>query len=543
MSDAASSSYLLTRWVYLRLLAVVFLCAFVSLWLQIDGLIGSQGILPWSEFHSSAQAYTLRKYGSASEAYWIWPSLLWLSPSDSLLHAVCLLGTLASVGLLVGFAPAWMLLLMWVMYLSLFSAGRVFLGYQWDLLLLETGFLSIFLASWRLWPRIRFAAPPSSLMIWVLRWLLFRLMFFAGFVKWASGDTSWRDLSALSYHYWTQPIPSWISWYAHQLPTWMQESSVGIMLFIELVVPFFLFFGRSWRLLAFFLLAGLQVLIGLTGNYGFFNLLTLTLCFTLLDDEHIRLFVPSRWHERLPHRVHEQLLPTPKQRKVQLVLFGAFAAFIFLGSTHIESMRALRYIRQPLQPPKKSLWKAPVQNTTYGLAWVGRTIVKSTNPYQKLSPENTIGLWLQKQYKRLDKLQWFNRYGLFARMTKKRDEYVIEGSRDGKEWKVYRFHWKPGDTNKAPPIAGLHMPRLDWQMWFAALYDRPPWWMIRFLDKLLQGKKPVLALMAHNPFPKKPPRWIRAVRYQYRFAPWKTSTSNSPWWQRKKIGIAAQRGR
>lgn len=540
MSDSPPSPYLLTRWFYLRLLAVVFLCAFVSLWVQVDGLIGSQGILPWNEFYSSAQSYAQRKYGSTSEAYWIWPSLLWLSPSDSLLHTLCLLGTLASVGLLVGFAPAWMLVVMWMTYLSLFSAGRVFLGYQWDLLLLETGFLSIFLASWRLWPRIRFAVPPHALMIWLLRWLLFRLMFFAGFVKMMSGDTSWQDLSALNFHYWTQPLPSWISWYAHQLPAWMQESSVGIMLFIELFVPFFIFLGRSWRLLAFFLLVGLQLLIALTGNYGFFNLLTIALCFTLLDDEHIRLFLPQRWQGRFPHKVHDHLEPNSTQRKVRWVLFGTITAVVLLGTLHKEALRALPYQHQKLQVPKDSYWKAPWGNTKYALSWFGKTAAfQAINPYQTLSKDNNVGRWFQKQYKRLNNLRWFNRYGLFAVMTKHRDEYTIEGSLDGKTWKTYRFRWKPGDVQRPPPIAGPHMPRLDWQLWFAALRSKPPWWMLRFLDSLLQNKKPVLRLLAHNPFPKTPPRWVRAVRYRYTFAPWGSSKA---WWKREKRGIAAVRG-
>ncbi|HEY8232159.1 MAG TPA: lipase maturation factor family protein, partial [Vicinamibacteria bacterium] len=253
------------RWLFVRALALVYLCAFLSLAVQVDGLIGSRGILPAQEL----LGYVRERTGI--ERYWLLPTLFWLDASDGALLLACGGGAALSLALLAGLVPVPVLALLWALTLSLAGVGQVFLGYQWDALLLETGLLAVFFAPGGLRPGV--AGEPPRLPLWLLRWLLFRLMFGSGLVKLASGDPTWRSFSALDYHYWTQPLPTWLGWYAHQLPSWFQHASVAAMFGIELLAPWLVFAGRRARLVAFFPLAGLQLLIAATGNYAFFNLL------------------------------------------------------------------------------------------------------------------------------------------------------------------------------------------------------------------------------------------------------------------------------
>jgi hypothetical protein len=286
------------RWVFLRSLGVIYLIAFVSLWAQIMGLIGRNGILP----AESAMA-AMRRGADAQhfglERYHLVPTLCWFKATDGFLKFQCAAGTALAVLLIVGIAPAPCLFLLWLIYLSLATVCQDFLGFQWDILLLETGFLAIFLAPLQLWPGLSRAAPPSRLVLWLLRWLLFKLMFESGCVKLLSGDPAWRSLTALRFHYETQPLPTWIGWYAHQLPAWAQAASAVVMFGIELFVPFLIFAPRRLRQWACLTLVFFQMLIFLTGNYCFFNLLTIALCLLLLDDAALRAFLPERLREAL----------------------------------------------------------------------------------------------------------------------------------------------------------------------------------------------------------------------------------------------------
>jgi len=218
------------------------------------------------------------------------PTFAWWSASDAALHWQCGLGVACALALLAGIAPAVMLFLLWALYLSLCSISGPFLNFQWDTLLLETGFLAVFFAPLQLWERPSRQTRPPALVLWLLRWLLFRLMFESGCVKLMSGDVAWWHLTALRVHYETQPLPTWLGWYAHQCPPSVQSFCALVMFGIELVVPAFIFSGRRLRLLAAGIFAAFQMLIFLTGNYTFFNWLAILLCLPLLDDKALLAF-------------------------------------------------------------------------------------------------------------------------------------------------------------------------------------------------------------------------------------------------------------
>ena len=281
-------SYVRVRFVFLRGLALIYLIAFASLLGQIQGLAGSHGIAPAHTLMETLKAEAANSHVGL-ERFHLLPTLAWWSASDHALNWQCGAGVGLSLLLLFGIAPAPVLFLLWCLYLSLSTVCSPFLNFQWDMLLLETGFLAIFFAPLQLVERPLRQRAPSSLVLWLLRWLLFRLMLESGCVKLMSGDLSWWHLTALRVHYETQPLPTWIGWYAHQLPPGAQAVCTFVLLCVELVVPVLIFAGRRARLTAagFFVL--LQILIMLTGNYTFFNWLTILLCVPLLDDDVLKL--------------------------------------------------------------------------------------------------------------------------------------------------------------------------------------------------------------------------------------------------------------
>jgi len=451
-NDVRQPTYAIAANLFLRLLGLVYLIAFVSYAVQWPGLTGSQGLQPAGAFfHYLAQAY-----GGA--AFWENPSLCWFASSDAAMRVWCGAGILLSVLLMAGIAPVACLVGLWINYLSLVVAGGVFYSFQWDTLLLEAGFMAIFLAPLRLW--MGRATNPPRAAHFLLLWLLFRLMFSSGVVKLAYGDPAWADGSALQYHYFTQPLPTPVAWHAELLPPWFQYLSVKIMFAIEIGLPFLLFAPRRLRLLAVLGLLSLQCLIALTGNYGFFNLLTATLCLLAVDD--------AVWRKirRRPARETTRGRYLPR-----FILYPATIAIVLVSLVPLAFS-----FRVELPSPLMAAY-----------TWI--------------EPFRTI-----------------NSYGLFRVMTHERLEIAIQGSDDGTTWKDYPFRFKPGDLRRAPPWVEPYMPRLDWQMWFAALSsldDNP--WLRNVFHGLLKGSPPVLGLFAANPFPGHPPRYVRAIAAPYTF--------------------------
>lgn len=469
--------YTLAASVFLRLLGGVFLIAFISLWVQLDGLVGSRGIAPVSEL----LPWVRDQLGASG--YLKLPTLCWISSSDGFLNGLCIAGMALAAVLMLGVAQRWMVALLWALYLSLVSVGGPFLQYQWDNLLLETAFFAIFLASPRLRPTR--SEDPHPLALWLLRWLLFRLMFLSGLVKLASGDLAWRNLTALRFHYWTQPLPTPIAYYANLLPNGFQSASAAVMFAIELVAPFLIFGPRPARLVAAGALGFLQLAIAATGNYGFFNLLSLALCLLLLDDGILSKVLPRALRARSEPPAEPR--PAPRRLRIAFAIASAFLVLV--------SLAEMRFWRRELPSPVEDLLGV-------------------------LQPFRSI-----------------NSYGLFAVMTVDRPEILVEGSSDGRIWRGYDFKWKPGDPAKAPRFVAPHQPRLDWQMWFAALGScaRNPWF-VRFQQRLLEGTPEVLRLLADNPFPASPPRYLRSVTYHYRFSDWAEHQNSKAFWNRELVG-------
>jgi hypothetical protein len=314
---------------------------------------------------------------------------------------------------------------------------------------------------------------------------LFRLTFSSGAVKLLSGDPTWRNLTALNYHYETQPLPVWASWYVHQLPQWFQKLSVVGMFGLELFAPFLIFAPRRLRFIGCALLLFLQNLILGTGNYTFFNWLAIALCLTLLDDRYFANFWPFK-------KAISQIKPA-KLAWPRWVILPLVAVILMLSTVVMASTLRVN-----------SVLPAPVAAI-----------------YRLLSP-----------------FQLVNGYGLFAVMTTSRPEIIVEGSDDGLDWKTYEFKYKPGDLTLKPRFVAPFQPRLDWQMWFAALssYRNNPWF-VSFSARLLQGSPEVLRLLKTNPFPGKPPRFIQAVVYDYHFTNSEERKSTGAWWKREYRGV------
>ena len=481
--DVRPPSYLTARRWFVGALGLIFLIAFVSLWLQIDGLFGSNGISPVSEFLPAARAQL------GGRALWILPTLCWLNSSDAFLHFLCGGGVVLSLLLIFGIAPALSLLSLVIVYLSLAVAGQTFLSFQWDILLIETAFLSIFLAPWRLFWRKANEPPVSRAAMFLLKVLLFKLMLMSGVVKLTSGDDSWWNLTALDYHYWSQPLPNVVAWWADQSPEWFKRFSVAFCLVVEIILPFFIWAPRRLRLLACGLLFFLQITIGATGNYNFFNLLTIALCLLLIDD--------AVW----------------RPRRGALQTNGGTRAVV----SHFLSDRLASY--------------AAIVVIIFTLPINARLIYSAFEPQEEWSP------FLGTIYAQADAFRIVNSYGLFRVMTKDRKEIVIEGSADGIDWKPYEFKWKPGDVMRVPGWCQPHQPRLDWQMWFAALgtYQHNPWF-VQTVIALLHGQPKVLALFERNPFPDMPPRFVRATIYRYRFTNSEERRQTGAWWKRQELG-------
>lgn len=480
-SSTRIPTYPLTQWFFLRGMGLIYLVAFLSLSTQIRGLVGSRGILPAYQFLDAVHQQL------GSRAYQLIPTLAWLDSADGFLSFLCIGGVVLSVLFIIGLFQKPIAFLLWGFYFSLYAVGQDFLSFQWDILLLEAGFLTILFAPFRMPPGRSPARLPSRALLWLLKLLLFRLIFQSGVVKLTSDDPSWSSLTALTFHYETQCIPTPVAWYAHQMPQWFQQLSVAVMFAIELAIPFLIFMPRRPRMLGAWLLIAFQLLIILTGNYAFFNYLTIVLCLTLFDDASIRR-VLRRGHADVTS--HERLNPSMVWRYIRCSFVAVMVAF---NVVHLAGLFV-----KPEQLPETAV-----------------ALLRWSSMY------NIV-----------------NSYGLFRVMTTSRSEIIVEGSSDGEHWFAYEFKYKPGDTLRAPPWVAPHQPRLDWQMWFAALGEvRQNRWFVNFMVRILQGSPEVLALLVRDPFRGLPPRYVRALVYGYRFTDGSERNATGAYWHRRYRGV------
>ena len=430
----------------------VYLVAFTSLRRQVLGLYGQRGIVPVRRLLEAALAQSERQ-GLQGRRWRRWvtaPTLLWLDASDRGLVRVCTAGQACGAALMAGIAPKLAAWAAWGFHLSVMVVGSPFLAYQWDALLSEAGLLGALAAPPH--RRLRPGTEIPRLPVWLLRLLCFRLHFESGIAKLLSRDPTWLRFLACAYHYETQPLPTPVAYHARQLPLWFHRLATAVVLAVECAAPFLAFGPRRARKLGWIVLEMLQALIAVTGNFAFFNVLTAVVTLSLLEG-------PDEARHRRARR-----LPAPTDGRLARWMLRPLETAL-AGTVGVLAIAELG----------ARLW--PSRFTPRPLLWLQGW----SSPFRVVSS-----------------------YGLFARMTRTRPEIVIEGSDDGRRWLAYEFPHKPGDPRRGPRWVAPHQPRLDWQMWFAALSPFPPPWFRTLIVRLLEGSPQVLSLFETNPFPVTP---------------------------------------
>ncbi len=463
MPTLDTGPYWLTRFCFQRALGLIYLVAFLATLHQFRPLLGESGLLP-------VRLYLPRVN------FWNAPSLFWLNHSDTAFTVAAVAGialaVLAVTGISDSFGMAlsvtvWFLL--WLLYLSFVNVGQVFYSFGWEILLLEAGFLTIFFGS-------SDTAPPK-LILWLFRWLLFRLMFGAGMIK-LRGDTCWRDLTCMFYHYETQPLPNPLSWSFHHFPPLVQKGSVLFTHFVELVVPFGYFGPALVSTTAGIFTFVFQFILILSGNLSWLNYLTLALCIPCFDDGFLSRLIP--------------ILP-PAVGPITAVRQGILTAWTAV------------VVLLSIQPVLNLISPGQIMNTSF------------------------------------DPLNLVNTYGAFGSVTRERMEIILEGTEDevitsATQWREYEFKVKPGPVDRRPPIVAPYHYRLDWLMWFAAMSDyRHYGWILNLVAKLLKNDPGALSLIGKNPFPDRPPKYIRAELYEYRFTDAAERAKTGHWWRRVPV--------
>jgi hypothetical protein len=504
------NTHLLSRWIFLRALGVIYFSAFYSLLFQIKGLIGPQGIL-------SAADYLVAVADSFPgwERFWYAPTLLWWAASDHALLLMCWVGLAASLAMVLNLWPRAALLVSLLCFLSFVAAARDFSGYQSDGMLLEAGFISIFFAPGGLRPGLGAAHAPSRATLFLLRWEWFRIYFESGVVKLASHDYSWRHLTAMDDYYQNGPLPTWIGWYVQQLPHWFHAATAFMTLAAELGLVFMLFLPRRFKIICFFILTPFQIGIILTANYTFLNYLVLVLGFLLLDDGFIRSVLPRRWQNPESATIAPDVYQEPR-------------------AIHVLAARIEKWLR-PVRRLIAAVSLSWIFYTTTALllATLGLTNWLESRPLARRL------LW-DWPVETLEPFRIANSYGLFAVMTHERYEIEFQGSQDGQTWVEYPFRYKPQDIKKAPGIYAPYQPRFEWNLWFASLGGwRQNMFVLKTQERLLRADPGVLSLFAKNPFPGGPPRQVRSVVWQYWFTDIPTKRKTGAWWRRQLQGLYA----
>jgi hypothetical protein len=517
-SQPGASDRLAARWIFLRALGCIYFSAFFSLVFQIRGLIGPDGILPAAEY-LKAVAQSLGHV----EGFWFAPTLLWLSSGPHMLIALCWIGMIASVMLILNLWPRGMLLICFVCFISFVSAAQDFSGYQSDGMLLEAGFISLFFAPRGFLPGLGVASPPSRASLFLLQWEWFRIYFESGLAKMLGGDPQWRHLTAMDEYYQNGPLPTWIGWYVQHLPHWFHVGTAFATIVLELGLVWMLFLPRRWRVVCFFIVTPWEIGVILTANYTFLNYLVLALGFLLLDDRLLWRFLPPRWKK------------SPAASKSTAPDYGVFPD----TGAPSDSMQPGNRPHQAVQLESAFRWRLRIVKLSLAsvfLIWIFYATAAEMIWMFSAFPLPTTPVAL------LEPFRVANRYGLFGIMTRGRYEIEFQGSNDGTNWVAYPFRFKPQDLKKAPGIYAPYQPRFDWNLWFASLGSWQDYPIVpRTEVKLLENDSEVLGLFKSSPFPNRPPREIRAVLWQYWFTSVAEKRATGLWWRREFVGLYAPR--
>jgi hypothetical protein len=503
------SNRLIARWLFLRALGLIYFSAFFSLIFQIRGLIGPQGILPAGEYLEHV------RHGLGPLRLWYAPTILWLSASNHMLIALSIVGMLASLLLVANIWPRVMLVICFIGFLSFVGAAQDFSNYQSDGMLLEAGFISLFLAPSGLLPGWGAASPPPRASVLLLLWEWFRIYFESGAVKLLSGDPTWRNFTAMDEYYQNGPLPTWIGWYIQHLPEWFHKATAFTTLLMELGLVFMAFLPRRWRIACFCIVTLWQAGVILTANYTFLNYLVLVLGILLLDDCLLCRLLPARFRDRFPR------LPEPASLEDEF--------------THDTEPDVEASISRPRTAVRRHLGALRLALTAVMLTWVFYdTSLLLIHMFWRTEP------FPGEPIVALEPFRIANQYGLFAVMTPHRYEVEFQGSQDGTTWTAYPFRYKPQDLSSAPGLYAPYQPRFDWNLWFASLGAWPDYPIVpRAEELLLVNDRDVLQLFAGNPFAGTPPRYVRAVLWQYWFTSMAEKHITGKWWRRQLLGTYA----
>ncbi|MFZ9001391.1 MAG: lipase maturation factor family protein [Bacteriovoracaceae bacterium] len=442
--------YELATFIYLRVLGLVYICVFLPLFFQYQGLLGESGLLPLKNYYPTEWTW---------EQFWRSPSLFWFSQKDLFVISLIQVGLGLSLLVSFGFSHPLILFILWVLQLSFVHGGQSFWGFGWESNLLEVGFLSLFMND---------KGKNYKIIMILHRWVLFRLMFGAGLIK-LRGDSCWIDLSCMNFHFETQPIPNPLSSLFHFLPDFMLKTMVVVNHIVELIFPFLLFLGRRLVFIAGMVFLLFQFGIAITGNYAWINFLTILMIIPCFEDRYLQKLTPNFLQDYINVRFKKE---SSTIRNIILLTLALFVSY------------------------------------------------KSINPIKNLVGPR------QAMNRSYDQFHFVNSYGVFGGITKKRMEIVIKGTEDevideNTVWKEYEIFCKPGNIFDRPCIASPYHYRLTWQIWFAAMgsYNYNPW-IINMVYKLLRGDSHVLSLFSFNPFPSKPPKFIKLDHYLYKLSPY-----------------------
>ncbi|TGU71446.1 lipase maturation factor family protein [Geomonas terrae] len=450
--------YWIIRILLQRGLALIYLMGFLAALYQFRPLCGDHGLEPARYF------MRLVPFRDA-------PSIFHVLPGDRSYLIFSILGVFLSLLALCGITDAygvftsmlsWFLL--WALYLSFVNIGQTFYAFGWESLLLEAGFLAVFLGP--------SGTEPGWQVIWLYRWLAFRVMFGAGMIK-IRGDNCWRDLTCLDYHFETQPMPNPLSRLFHRLPPSVHKAGVLFNHLAELILPPFFFAPQPVAAAASTVSLLFLGSIIVSGNFAWLNWLTAVICLSPLDGTLIARFFSLTAPPMVP----------------QAPLFTALTWGLFI-------LVALR----SAEPVLNLFSRSQIMNTSF------------------------------------DPFHLVNTYGAFGSITKERYEIVIEGTEEDAagvdaNWRAYEFKGKPGNPDRIPPVVAPYHLRLDWLMWFEAMPGQAGHsrWFVQLVIRLLEGDAATLRLLRENPFPERPPRYIRALYYRYRFG-------RKQWWDRELVG-------